>query len=327
MSLCIVQDEEKILFLPLFYNTKNNQSANDRPPHPPSPYCKYLGSNNMIISYRGKESFFQTHRGMLSVKCAFNGQEFYQSEGGLFSVDESCFLILNDGQRYSSHVSSKTDVESLCIFISRSLKEDVLRNLSISTEKLLAEPANSVDKDPVFFEKTFQYDSEVRKIILSLKKSADMRKLSLGKMEDALHILLEHVMKRNSSIHFEVDRIPLVKRSTRLEIYRRLNHAKEFIDASLKERLAIGDMARVACLSPHHFLRLFKNCFSMTPHQYVIKKRLERAKQILEVSEIPVTEIAFEVGFESLSHFSRLFNDHFGISPGLFRKMKHSRLK
>ncbi|MHC9541437.1 MAG: helix-turn-helix domain-containing protein [Vulcanimicrobiota bacterium] len=324
MSLCIVQDKKNNLFLPLFYKTDVTLPVHSRQPSPISPYCRYLGKNNMIISYRGKESFFQTHRGVLSIKCAFNGQEFYQSDSGLFSVDESCFLILNEGQRYSSYVSSETDVESFCIFISSSLKEDVLRSFILSDEKLLTEPACSIDKEPVFFEKTFQYSGELRNIIMSLKKSVDNGKLSPGELEDKLHILLERLVKKNSSIHYEADKIPLVKRSARLEIYRRLSIAKDFIDASLREKLAIEDMAEVACLSPHHFLRLFKKTFDMTPHQYIIRKRLERAKKILQISELSVTEIAFEVGFESLSHFSRLFNSYFGVSPRLFRKKKIS---
>jgi len=271
-----------------------------------------------------KRSFFQTHRGVLSIKCAFNGQEFYQSESGLFHVDESCFLILNEGQRYSSYVSSETDVESFCIFISRSLKEDVLRSFMLSDEKLLAEPACSIEKEPVFLEKTFQYSSELRNIIVSLKKSADIGQLSPGELEDKLHILLGHLARKNSSIQYEADKVPLVRKSARLEIYRRLCIAKDFIDASLREKLAIEDIAKVACLSPHHFMRLFKKTFEMIPHQYIIRQRLERARKILEVSELPVTEIAFEVGFESLSHFSRLFNSYFGNSPRLFRKKKIS---
>jgi len=216
-------------------------------------------------------------------------------------------------------------VESFCLFISRSLKEDVQRSLTLSGERILADPDCAIRSEAVFVEMTYGYAGDVGRILLSLKRSVDSGELTFAEMDDRFHLLLEHLIRKNSSIQHEVDAIPLVRRSARLEIYRRLHNAKDFMDASLKEKLTIRDMAEAACLSPHHFLRLFRSSFAMTPHQYMIRKRLDVARAMLEISDLPVTDIALEAGFESVNHFSRLFRSHFGESPRAFRKKKGIR--
>ncbi|MEP7220005.1 MAG: helix-turn-helix transcriptional regulator, partial [Bacteroidota bacterium] len=86
------------------------------------------------------------------------------------------------------------------------------------------------------------------------------------------------------------------------------------------QRQALADMAKIACLSPHHFLRLFKHAFQETPHQYLTRKRLEWAQDLLTSTERSITDICVSIGFESLGSFSWLFRRRFGASPDLFRR-------
>jgi AraC-like DNA-binding protein len=72
-------------------------------------------------------------------------------------------------------------------------------------------------------------------------------------------------------------------------------------------------------LSLYHFIRLFQRTFFATPHQYLIHKRVEKAKQLLAQNELSVTEICFAVGFESLGSFSTLFHKTVGWSPSIYR--------
>jgi AraC-like DNA-binding protein len=66
-------------------------------------------------------------------------------------------------------------------------------------------------------------------------------------------------------------------------------------------------------------LRAFRRAFHATPHEYLTRKRIERAKELLAESELTVTEICFEVGFESLGSFSTLFHKIVGWSPSIYR--------
>jgi len=111
----------------------------------------------------------------------------------------------------------------------------------------------------------------------------------------------------------------------RIEILERLNLAREFMHSNIDRPISLSQIARNASLSTYHFLRLFKEVFGETPRQYLIRNRLEKARKLLVNTELSVTDISLEIGFESISHFTRLFNRRFGSSPGKFRQSLQSR--
>ena len=79
-------------------------------------------------------------------------------------------------------------------------------------------------------------------------------------------------------------------------------------------------IAREVAISPYHFIRQFEAVFGMTPHQFRIQSRLNRAKLLLAMGEHSVTEVCMEVGFSSLGSFSDLFTRRFGSSPSAYRR-------
>ena len=81
----------------------------------------------------------------------------------------------------------------------------------------------------------------------------------------------------------------------------------------------IADLARMARLSPYHFLRSFKATTGVTPHQWLLRARLRDAADRLATTHAPVTDIALDVGFADLSNFTRSFRTEFGASPREFR--------
>jgi AraC-like DNA-binding protein len=103
-------------------------------------------------------------------------------------------------------------------------------------------------------------------------------------------------------------------------VWRRLEAARRFLDAHLDEPLTLDEAARRAHLSKFHFLRLFKRVYHDTPLRYLRRRRLEAARQLLTRSELPVTDICFRVGFESLGSFSALFRRLVGESPSGYRR-------
>ncbi|MCY1069870.1 helix-turn-helix transcriptional regulator [Nannocystis sp. RBIL2] len=85
-------------------------------------------------------------------------------------------------------------------------------------------------------------------------------------------------------------------------------------------RAPIADIAREAGLSPYHFIRQFAAVFGATPHQFRIDARIERAKHLLARGNHSVTDVCFEVGFESLGSFSDLFARRVGVPPSHYRR-------
>jgi len=101
--------------------------------------------------------------------------------------------------------------------------------------------------------------------------------------------------------------------------YESLQHVRDLIDAQYSQSLDLNELAQAANLSRYHFLRAFRTVYHITPHEYLTHKRIERAKELLAESDLMVTEICFEVGFESLGSFSTLFHRIVGWSPSIYR--------
>lgn len=100
---------------------------------------------------------------------------------------------------------------------------------------------------------------------------------------------------------------------------RRLLRAKDRMDAAPDEVWPVPRLARVSGVSEAHFARSFKVAFGVPPHRYLLTRRIERATALLRDSDLPITEIAFQTGWNSLGTFGRTFRDITGENPGAFR--------
>jgi AraC-like DNA-binding protein len=110
-----------------------------------------------------------------------------------------------------------------------------------------------------------------------------------------------------------------------LETLERLGRAREFIDHCYDHPLSLDQISEKACFSRYHFLRLFRQAFNKTPHQYLIERRIEKAKELLGGDGLRVTDVCFEVGFQSLGSFSTLFHKCVGQPPVTYRE--HTQAK
>jgi AraC family transcriptional regulator len=100
----------------------------------------------------------------------------------------------------------------------------------------------------------------------------------------------------------------------------KLRSIVEYIEEHLDAGLALGDLAAVARLSPYHFARQFRAATGLPPYQFVITRRVERARQILQQDgDLPLAQVASRAGFSDQSQFSRHFKRLAGITPGQFR--------
>ncbi|MCI0388760.1 MAG: AraC family transcriptional regulator [Acidobacteria bacterium] len=102
---------------------------------------------------------------------------------------------------------------------------------------------------------------------------------------------------------------------------RRLRQVVDYIEANLAENISLGDLAAVVGLSVSHFKVLFREATGFSPHQYLIRRRVERARILLGEGELSISQIATETGFAHQSHLSRHMQRVLGVSPKLLREI------
>jgi len=108
--------------------------------------------------------------------------------------------------------------------------------------------------------------------------------------------------------------------SHRLPLNEGVSRALDFMEEHYFENISLGDITKAACLSRYHFCRLFKKQLGVTCISYLSRLRIEKAKFLLGNTLYPITQICFDVGFNDLSHFERVFRSIEGIPPSTYRK-------
>jgi len=120
--------------------------------------------------------------------------------------------------------------------------------------------------------------------------------------------------------NYTIDRWRPPERSPSLDP-RRLQRVLDYIEASLAADIRLEDLAAQACLSPFHFSRLFREATGLSPHRYVIDRRVQAARQELARINMSLVEIALEFGFGSQANFTRVFRKATGLTPGQYREL------
>ena len=274
---------------------------------------------SVFMSGRGFTYFARTPGLPLSLKCMFNGRALYRIDRAEFAVDDGGYLILNNRQPYSIKIASPTRVETFVLWFPNGWEQEVSRGLTLSADRLLAEPA-TIGASASFFERYTPHDGTVSPKVHALRAAFKGNEIIDDEwLEEKLRELLASMLRTQGVIRRETDDLPAVRASTREELWRRVNRARDFLHAHLGSPIRLSEVAAAACLSPFHLLRTFQAAFRQTPHQYLNHCRLERAKFLLEKTRIPVTSICLDCGFTSLGSFSALFHKSCGMSPRAWR--------
>jgi AraC family transcriptional regulator len=100
----------------------------------------------------------------------------------------------------------------------------------------------------------------------------------------------------------------------------RLRRIKELVYAKIEDDLSLDEMAQSVGLSTAHFARMFRKSTGETPHQFVLRQRVERAKAMLRAPNARVLDVAVACGFKTQQHFAQVFRDVWGVSPTEYRQ-------
>jgi AraC family transcriptional regulator len=136
--------------------------------------------------------------------------------------------------------------------------------------------------------------------------------------ESLAQVLAVHLLRRHSSLGRGPSRRLDPERTGRLS-EASLRSVTDYVGDNLSGDLSLAEMAAATNLSPYHFARTFKRTTGLPPHRYVLRRRIERARELLEGTDLPIGEVAKRVGFASPSHFSQQFRRIVGVAPSDLR--------
>lgn len=140
-------------------------------------------------------------------------------------------------------------------------------------------------------------------------------------IESLQNLLAVHLIRNYSSINYG-KRSRITTQTTKtirpLDALQ-IKQIQDFIEENLDRKLSLEKLAAIVYLSQFHFVRAFKKATGITPHRYIIQRRLERAKILLTVTRLSVQEIAIKVGYANKSHFTTQFRKYIGTTPAAYR--------
>ncbi len=284
-------------------------------------YLRVLQNNNQISSETVKQAYYTEHKSNFSMQMIFSGNSAYNIGKRHLNLYPDSFLTINQGTQYSSVVDSNIPVNKLSISFAPEFLSDFYRTQHKNIDVLLNDPFNSTDHSEGFFLETiYPFSGDMKYNILNLKNQLEQESPDDMLVNEYLHHSLINCFKiYHKEVSNKSDNLIFLNRSTKIEILKRLTFAKEYISSNYNKNISLEDIAQTACLSVNHLLRTFKQAYGISPHQYLVKVRIDRSKYLLSNTRYTLNEIVEIVGFECPSSFIRLFKTINSITPGKYR--------
>jgi len=279
------------------------------------------GFPNVIIHATTKKAYRPDVKGPLSLFLNIKGNSLCKVDNHTVKVDEPFYFVSNRFQPYTLEIEREQPVETFNIHFGEHFSEGVLHALTTDADRILdGADQRGGGEGVIFFNKLYPRDGEFNRIIGEIYRCSMEGSADRFLLEEQLTQLLTYLLRQHRHILRTVEGLPSAKRSTRVELYKRLSHSLDQLHADFGGGLSLDVLAATACLSKYHFLRLFKSTYGQSPHQYLQQVRLAKARELLQHSSLSVADIADAVGFENSPSFSRLFFQRQGIYPSQYRE-------
>ena len=253
--------------------------------------------NGSFVLSNIKQIDFSTKTTEPSIKMVLSGIEDYTVNGKKYKLESGRFLLVDNQSDVNINIDDKQGVKGVCLFPKKELVDDVFRQHSNSCEAMLDNPFKIEHVD--LLEKAFSFkenktgaflENNIRFMIDNHKHEKDINfdtfYTNLAECMVIDHLELEGKLKNLSS----------TRKSTKEELYRRVSNAKIFIDDNYTERINLDELAQNAFLSKYHFLRSFKALYELSPYQYILSLRLEKARELLSL-DYSFGEVSNLIGF------------------------------
>jgi AraC family transcriptional regulator len=216
------------------------------------------------------------------------------------SVTDKHVSIIPAGQPHQVTWQRRADVT--VFLLSPKFVEDVAHESGIGRVDVIEEYAAV---NPVVWYLAREVRAELRR----------HRRLDTTYLDSVARVLARHILTNYASSPRPI------RESGGLPRYK-LRHAIQFMRENIHTEISFHDVAAHLKMSAYHFARMFKDSTGYSPHQYIVQCRVNRAKELLVGTKLPITDVAFEIGYRTQSHFTTSFGRFVGMTPAAFRAGK-----
>lgn len=253
----------------------------------------------------------------VSIKYVIEGLEYYRIGKEEYPLTAGQLLLANQQSDGEVYFNSNEIALGICIDIQPDMMFDALQSMSRFHRQDPDRLFERKTETTLVFEQVYHVNNSLlRRKILPLERVLLNDNAAIEPLNEEWYMELAELIAIQECEHNRALRaLESVKTSTRQEIYRRLLQGRSFMDEHFLQSPLISDVAQYCCMSEFHFFRSFKQAFRITPHQYMLRKRLELASSLIRHGDLNLSQIASECGFPDLAAFSKTFKKHFQVAP------------
>lgn len=276
------------------------------------------GWPSVILNTETQQTYRDNIRGPISFFTNLQGESEVSVGKRSARLRENLYFITNQDQHYTLEVNHTPGTEVFNVHFGEYWVDQAFDAIRKSPDNLLDETVFTRPFERIeFFNRISQRDVRLTQLLRELKETSHDRLAE----EEKLFSLLLCLLQQDQRLKTAQLQLPVVKKSTRMEIMTRLLASTDYIYTHFHEDISLDTLARESCFSKFHFLRLFTLAFGKTPYQFVNQLRIERAKILLMNPTLDIKSIAKSLGFQDASSFSRLFYKTTNSYPTQFRRL------
>lgn len=264
-------------------------------------YCKSRHLDGVTLLHARMHDFsYRRHaHEEFSLGVTLAGRQDFWSEGGFYSSAPGNIILFNPGAVHDGHPGTDDSLYYRMVYIHPEQIVPMLQAAGMRNAGLFRSA------------ETLLNDAHLRGAILQLAGLIEQGACGSLEHEQGLYSVAERLAQLQGN--FEPAR-------RNRHVDRLLLRAREFIHDNVRQELSLEQISEQAAMSKYHFLRLFRQNFGMTPHQYVLNNRLNRAREALAAGR-PLQDVVYDTGFSDLSHLNRRFKPVFGMTPRQYQQV------
>ncbi len=247
------------------------------------------------------------------------GHSFCRVGDRQYRVETDQFLFTRPGDVYDLEIDNPKQTEIFNIHINKDFVDSWAGTLITPNELLLDNSQKSLPGAPFLLTQLYAKDTVIDSLVNQLGR---VEQSDTPGFDLVLGNIVKYLLTCDEKIRKQIAGLPATKAAVQVDIYRRMAIAKDYIYSNYNRTLDLDELSREVAVSKFHFLRLFKECYGISPYQYLAKVRLEKGARLLKVTSLSVNEIADDLGFEYPNSFIKAFQKSYGLPPLRFRKLQ-----